>query len=49
MTPAAADDQISLTDMGADEVLHDLRALDIDNMTPLEALAELSELKKKVQ
>ena len=47
--PAPASDQISLTDMGADEVLKVLRALDPDNMTPLEALLELGELKKKVQ
>ena len=33
----------------ADDVVKALRAIDPDNMTPLEALAELSELKKKVQ
>ena len=46
---AAADDQISLMDMGADEVREALRKLDPNNMTPLEALMALSELKKKVE
>ena len=46
---AAADDQISLMDMGADEVRDALRRLDPNNMTPLEALMALSELKKKVE
>ena len=41
-------EQISLTDMGADEVRRRLTALDLNSMTPLEALAELYELKKKV-
>jgi len=47
--PSAPSEQISLTDVGADEAIRLLRALDTDNMTPLEALTELSELKKKVQ
>ena len=46
---AAPDDQISLTDMGADEVRARLQALDVDSMTPLEALTVLYELKKKVE
>ncbi len=46
---AAAADQISLMDMGADEVRDALRRLDPNNMTPLEALMALSELKKKVE
>ena len=41
-------EQISLTDVGADEVRRRLTALDLNSMTPLEALAELYELKKKV-
>ena len=35
--------------MGADEVRDALRRLDPNNMTPLEALMALSELKKKVE
>ena len=46
---AAPDDQISLTDMGADEVRARLQALDVDSMTPLEAMTVLYELKKKVE
>jgi len=46
---AAAADQISLMDVGADEVIDDLRRLDPNNMTPLEALMALSALKKKVE
>ena len=46
---AAASDQISLMDVGADEVREALRRLDPNNMTPLEALMALSELKKKVE
>ena len=46
---AAADDQISLVDMGADEVRETLRKLDPNTMTPMEALSVLFELKKKVE
>ena len=42
-------DQISLLDMGADEVRDALRRLDPNNMTPIEALSALAELKKKVE
>jgi len=45
---AEKSDQISLVDLGADEVKLRLQALDINSMTPLEALTVLSELKKKV-
>ena len=45
---AAASDQISLTDVGADEVKLRLQSLDINSITPLEALGILAELKKKV-
>jgi len=45
---AAVSDQISLVDVGADEVKLRLQSLDINSMTPLEALSVLSELKKKV-
>ena len=47
--PAEASDQISLTDMGADEVRRRLQALDVDSMTPLEAMTVLYELKKKIE
>ncbi|MGN1001660.1 MAG: DNA mismatch repair protein MutS [Oscillospiraceae bacterium] len=46
---AAPSGQISLTDVGTDQVRERLRALDPDTMTPLEALAALYELKKKVE
>ena len=46
---AQADDQISLSDVGTDEVRRRLAALDLNSMTPLEALSELFELKKKVE
>ena len=49
VTPAPPADQISLTDLGADEVRQELERLDIDSMTPREAMAALYELKKKVQ
>ncbi|MCC8090356.1 MAG: DNA mismatch repair protein MutS [Oscillospiraceae bacterium] len=48
VTPAAPSEQISLTDMGADEVRDTLQRIDIDRMTPLEALTLLGELKRKV-
>ena len=41
-------DQISLVDIGADEVRLRLQSLDLNSMTPLEAMTELFELKKKV-
>ena len=47
--PAAASGQISLSDVGADEVRARLRSLDVDSMTPLEAMTVLYELKKKVE
>ena len=46
---AAPADQISLADMGADEVRARLRSLDLDGMTPLEAMTVLYELKKSVE
>lgn len=42
-------DQISLVDIGADEVRLRLQSLDLNSMTPLEAMTELFELKKKVE
>ena len=46
---AAPEAQITLTDVGADEVRQRLQTLDVDGMTPLEALTVLYELKKKVE
>ena len=46
---AAPADQISLLDLGADEVRDTLRRLDPNNMTPMEAMLALMELKKKVE
>ena len=46
---AAPDDQLSLTDLAADEVRRRLQGLDLNSMTPLEAMTELYELKKKVE
>ena len=46
---AERDDQISLMDVGADEVRDTLRRLDPNNMTPVEAMLALMELKKKVE
>ena len=46
---AEADEQISLSDVGTDEVRRRLAALDLNSMTPLEAMTELYELKKKVE
>ncbi len=43
-----ASDQISLGDIGADEVREALRKMDIYSMTPIEAMNALAELKKKV-
>ena len=49
VTPPPPKEQISLSDLGADEVRDALRRIDINSMTPLEALSLLSELKKKVE
>ncbi len=46
---SAKSEQISLLDMGADEVRDTLRRLDPNTMTPLEAMAALYDLKKKVE
>jgi len=46
---AAQSEQISLLDIGADEVRDYLRRLDPNSMTPFEAMAALYDLKKKVE
>ena len=46
---AAPEAQITLSDMGADAVRERLRTLDLDSMTPLEAMTVLYELKKNVE
>ena len=48
VTPRAESGQISLSDMGTDEVRDTLRRLDINSMTPFEALSLLNDLKRKV-
>ncbi len=46
---AESGDQISLSDVGADAVRARLQKLDVDSMTPLEAMTVLYELKKSVE
>ncbi|MCQ4769371.1 DNA mismatch repair protein MutS [Intestinimonas massiliensis] len=46
--PARADDQISLTDLGANEVAERLRRVDVNTLTPIEAMNLLYELKQKL-
>ncbi|NCB62702.1 MAG: DNA mismatch repair protein MutS [Clostridia bacterium] len=43
-----ADDQISMMDMGAAEVADQLRLVDVNTLTPIEAMNLLFELKKKL-
>ena len=45
--PAAQSDQISLEDVGGSQVLDRLRSLDLNTLTPIEALNLLYELKRK--
>ena len=47
--PAADDGQISLADVGADEVSRILRSTDLNSLTPLEAMNLLFELQKKAR
>ena len=49
VTPKAADDQISLADVGADEVRDILLRTDVNTLTPLEAMNLLFELQKKAR
>ena len=44
--PAAAEDQISLMDMGSQSVLNKLRMTDVNVLSPIEALNLLAELKQ---
>ena len=46
--PKADDGQISLTDMGGGEVLDRLRMVDINTLTPIEAMNLIYELKQKL-
>ena len=48
MHAAADDGQISLADVGADEVREILRATDLNTLTPIEAMNLLYELKGKL-
>ena len=47
-TPLEDTGQISLTDMGSNEIAERLKATDLNTLTPLEALSLLFELKKKL-
>lgn len=49
VTPKAADDQISMADVGADEVRDILLRTDVNTLTPLEAMNLLFELQKKAR
>jgi len=46
---AQADDQISLADVGTDEVREQLLSLDLNTLTPIEALNLLYTLQKKAR
>ena len=45
----AADDQISFSDIGADEVKKTLLSTDINSLTPIEAMNLLYELQRKAK
>ena len=49
VTPPEGSGQISLGDVGADEVRDALRRIDVNAITPIEALNLLSELKRKAE
>jgi DNA mismatch repair protein MutS len=44
-----ADNQISLFEFKDDELRSEIKGMELDNLTPIEALNKLSELKKKMQ
>ena len=44
--PAEADDQISMLDLGAQQVSQALRDIQVETLTPIEAMNELYKLKK---
>ena len=46
---AAADDQISLTDVGADQIRKTLLSTDLNSLTPIEAMNLLFELQRKAR
>ena len=45
----SGDDQISLADMAAEELRRTLRDLDLNTLTPIEAMNLLFELQKKAR
>ena len=45
---APAEDQVSLMDVGGSEIARELQALDLNTLTPIEALNTLYQLQKKV-
>ena len=48
-SPAEREEQISFVDLGADEVRDTLREVDLNTLTPLEAMNLLYKLQKKVK
>ena len=46
---AASDDQITLVDVGGSQIAEELRALDLNTLTPIEAMNLLYELQKKAR
>ncbi|MCL2628483.1 MAG: DNA mismatch repair protein MutS [Oscillospiraceae bacterium] len=46
--PSVSDEQMSLVDIGSNEIIEMLRRANLDTLTPLEALSLLYELKKKL-
>jgi DNA mismatch repair protein MutS len=46
--PVVETGQISLTDIGSNEIAETLKGTDLNTLTPLEALSLLYELKKKL-
>ena len=43
------DDQLSLTDVGGSQIAEELRTLDLNTITPIEAMNLLFELQKKAR
>ena len=46
---APAEDQVSLMDVGGSEIARELAALDLNTLTPIEALNTLYQLQKKAK
>jgi len=48
-SPVLVEDQLSLSDLGSNEIVETLNNTNLDTLTPIEALSLLYELKKKIQ